>query len=136
MARIGTGNTATLAGSSKLYRSVQLVLDNVEVTEIGKRGGYFYQMYLNVPAADGVARQPRAILLGTVGAFEISGAAHHGGPVQLRYPIGRAVFAGAMSKSGMMSVSFVRVSGDQGPAGGVIGLGEVRLETTTEDKDA
>jgi tyrosinase len=40
-----------------------------------------------------------------------------------------------MSKAGMMSVSFVRVNGDQSPKGGVIGLGEVRLETTTEDKD-
>jgi len=93
-------------------------------------------VYLNVPAAGGVASKPRAILLGTIGAFEISGAAHHGGPVQLRYPVGRAVFTGAMSKSGMMSVSFVRISGDQSPKGGVIGLGEVGLETTTEDKDA
>jgi tyrosinase len=135
LARIGTGNTAPLPGSPKLYRSVQLVLDNVEITDVGKRGGYYYQVVLNVPAADGTSSKSRAIPIGTIGAFEISGAAHHGGPVQLRYPIGRAVFAGAMSKAGMMSVSFVRVSGDQSPKGGVIGLGEVRLETTTEDKD-
>jgi tyrosinase len=34
-----------------------------------------------------------------------------------------------------MSVSFVRVNGDDSPTSGVIGLGEVRLETSTEDKD-
>jgi tyrosinase len=35
-----------------------------------------------------------------------------------------------------MSVSFVRVNGDQSPGGSVISLGEVRLETSTEDEDA
>jgi tyrosinase len=35
-----------------------------------------------------------------------------------------------------MSVSFVRVNGDQSPGGNAIGLGEVRLETSTEDEDA
>jgi tyrosinase len=136
LARIATGGAAPLPGSPKLYRSVHLVLDDVEVTEAGKGGGYYYQVVLNVPAADGATSRARSILLGTLGAFKISGAAHHhGGPVQLRYRIERAVFAGAASRVGMMSVSFVRVSGDQSPKGGVIGLGEVRLETSTEDQD-
>jgi tyrosinase len=136
LARIATGSAAALPGSAKLYRSVHLVLDDVEVTDTGKGGGYYYQVYLNVPGADGVTTKPGAVLLGTLGAFKISGAAHHGGQVQLRYPIRRAVFARITSKAGMMSVSFVRVSGDQSPRGGVIGLGEVRLETSTEDKES
>ena len=136
LSSMAAGSTASLRGSSKLYRSVQLVLDHIEATEIGKRGGYYYQVYLNVPAADGVANRPKGILIGTIGAFEISGAAHHGGPVQLRYRIRRSVFGQAASKVGLLSVSFVRVNGDQSPQGPVIGLGEVRLETSTEDKDA
>jgi tyrosinase len=135
LAKMATGSAAALPGSTKLYRSVHLVLDNVEVAEAGKQGGYYYQVYLNVPASDGVAGKPKAILLGTLGAFKISGAAHHGGPVKLRYRVGRAVFAKATSKAGIMTVSFVRVSGDKSPKGGVIGLGEVRLETSTEDGD-
>ena len=135
LARIATGNAAALPGSARLYRSVDLVLDKVEVSEAGKAGGYYYQVFLNVPVADGVTSKPRTILVGTLGAFKISGAAHHGGPVQLRYRIGRAVFADAASRAGMMSVSFVRVNGDESPRGGVIGLGDVRLETSTEDKD-
>lgn len=135
LARIATGTAAALPGSSKLYRSVYLVLDDVEVTEAGKGGGYYYQVYLNLPFADDVRSKPRAILLGTLGAFKISGAAHHGGPVQLRYRIGRAAFARAPLEVGMMSVSFVRVSGDRSPKGGVIGVGEVRLEASTEDTD-
>ena len=136
LARIATGSAASLPGSSKRYRSVDLVLDDVEVTEAGKAGGYYYQVYLNIPVADDAASKSRAILVGTLGPFKISGAARHGGPVQLRYPIGRAVFANVASEAGMMSVSFVRVNGEQSPKGGVIGVGEVRLETSTEDEDS
>lgn len=136
LARIATGAAAAVPGSSALYRSVHLVLDNVEVTEAGKAGGYYYQVYLNMFLADRVTKEPRSILVGTLGAFKISGAAHHGGPVQLRYRIDPAAFDSVASKAGMMSVSFVRVDGDQSPKGGVIGIGEVRLETSTEDEDS
>jgi len=136
LGRIATGNAAPLPGSPKLYRSVYLVLDDVEVTDAGKAGGYYYQLYLSIPVADGVTNKPRAILIGTLGPFKISGAAHHHGPVQLRYRIGRTAFARATFKAGMMFVSFVRVNGDQSPKGGVIGLGEVRLETSTEETDS
>jgi tyrosinase len=139
LARIATTGAALLPGSSKLYRSVHLVLDDVELSEAGKKGGYYYQLYLNIPVVDGVTDKPRSILVGTLGAFKISGAMHHGGHgdhVQLRYPIARAVFAKAASKSDMMSVSFIRISGDRRPDGDVIRLGEVRLETSTEDQDS
>lgn len=138
LAQIATGSAALLPGNPKRYRSIELVLDNVEVSEIGKAGGYYYQVILNIPLADGAASRSRTILIGTLGPFKINGAAHHhgGGPVQLRYPIERAAFAQASSRAGVMSVSFVRVSGDQNPKGGVIGLGEVRLETSTEDQDS
>lgn len=136
LARIATGSAASLPGSSKLYRSIQLVLDNVDLTEAGKGGGYYYQVVLNIPVADGATTKPGTILIGTLGAFKISGAAHHGGPVQLRYRIARTAFSRAASKAGMLSVSFIRVDGDHSPAGAVIGLGEVRLETSTEDEDA
>lgn len=134
LARIATDNAATLPGSAKVYRAVDLVLDDVEVAEAGKGGGYYYQVFLNIPVADDVAKHPKAILVGTLGAFKISGAMHHGGPAQLRYRIERGVFADAASKGSTMSVSFVRVDGDRSPAGGVIGLGEVRLEASTEDR--
>ena len=135
LARIATGSAAALPGSTKAYRSIYLVLDDVEINEAGKGGGYYYQVFLNIPVADGVKDKTNVVFVGTLGAFKISGAAHHGGPVQLRYRIEPAVFANVSSKAGM-SVSFVRVDGDQSPRGGVIGLGEVRLETSTEDVDA
>ncbi len=134
LAQIGAGATATLRASPLRYRSVQVALDNVMITEAGKRGGYYYQVRLNLPPdASGTSQ---AIPIGTVGAFEISGAAHHGSPVRLRYRIRRAVLAGVASRIGQLSVSFVRVDGNQSPKGQVIGLGEVRLELSTEDNDA
>jgi tyrosinase len=134
LAQIGNGATATLPGSPQRYRSVQVFLDNVMITEAGKRGGYFYHVYLNLPPNP--AGKSQDIPIGTVGAFEISGAAHHGSPVQLRFRIRRAVFAGLASRIGQLSISFVRVDGNQSPKGQVIGLGEVRLELSTEDNDA
>jgi len=134
LAQIGTGATANLPGSPQGYRSVQVVLDDIMITEGGKRGGYYYRVYLNLPPNP--SGKSQTIPIGTVGAFEISGAAHHGSPVRLRYRIRRAVLAGVASRIGLLSVSFVRVNGDQKPTGPVIGLGEVRLELSTEDNDA
>lgn len=134
LAQIGGGGTATVPASQQRYRSVQLVLDNVMITEAGKRGGYYYRVDLNLPP-DASGRS-KSIPIGTLGAFEISGAAHHGSPVWLRYRMRRAVFAGVAARIGLLSVSFVRVDGEQGPTGQVIGLGEVRLELSTEDNDA
>jgi tyrosinase len=134
LARIAAHGAATLPGGSTPYRTVYLLLDDVEVTDTGKEGGYYYRVVLNVPAADGM-RRPGMRLLGTVGPFKISGAAHHGGPVQLRYRIGRDVLAGLTAKAGVLSVSFVRIDGDRSPGGGVIGFGEVRLELSAVDND-
>jgi tyrosinase len=134
LAQIGAGAAATLRASPQRYRSVQVVLDDVMITEAGKRGGYYYQIYLNLPP-DASGRS-QAVPLGTIGAFEISGAAHHGSPVHLRYRIRRAAFAGAASRIGLLSVSFARVDGDQSPKGHLIGVGEVRLELSTEESDA
>lgn len=133
LAQIGAGATASLRAGAQRYRSVQVVLDNVMISETGRGGGYYYQLYLNLPPD--ASSKSQAIPIGTLGAFEISGAAHHGSPVRLRYRIRRAVFAEAASRIGLLSVSFVRVDGDQSPKGPVIGLGEVRLETSTEDSD-
>jgi tyrosinase len=134
LAQIGAGGTATLRASPQRYRSVQIFLDNIMITDAGKRGGYYYRVYLNLPP--NASGKSQAIPIGTIGAFEISGAAHHGSPVHLRYRIRRAAFAGVASRIGQLSVSFARVSGDQSPKGPVIGLGEVRLELSTEDNDA
>lgn len=51
---------------------LQVVLDGVQLTGLGGKGGYFYKIYLNLPAQGGAAAPERSYLLGTLGAFEIS----------------------------------------------------------------
>ncbi|MGB9107524.1 MAG: tyrosinase family protein [Telluria sp.] len=132
---ISKGAAASVAGSPTKYKSVDLVLDGVELGEAGIKGGFYYQVYLNVPATEGTLSRPTSILLGTLGAFQINGATHHGhGPAQLRYSIARGVLPASILRVGMVSVSFVRIDGDKSSPGPAVGVAEARLELTTDDK--
>lgn len=133
LADIAQGKQASIKGVAKAYRSAHLILDDIALSDQGRKGGYFYKLYLNIPSSKRAAQTQ--VYLGTLGAFEINAAAHHahdhGGP-RLRYKIKRAFAGATATELGMMSVSFVRVGGNNNPKGGVIGIGEVRLEAATE----
>ena len=130
------GNAASIPGSAKKFRSIQVVLDEVELAEEGRQGGYFYRVYLNLPARDGAPGQPNSLLLGTLGAFQVHGALHHGSKARLHYPIPRILLGNPSVRLGMASISFVRVDGDNSPRGATLGIGEARLELSTEDKSS
>jgi tyrosinase len=133
MATAATGVAANVAGTTVTYRSVHLVLDNVMMSKSAREGGYFYNVYLNLPAV-GRGATIRSQLIGTLGPFRIAGAEHHqGAAVQLRYVITDALAGLPRSQLGMMTVSFVRVSGDTAPAGTVIAIGEARIELSADD---
>jgi tyrosinase len=127
------GNAGSVRGSARKYKSVQVVLDKLELSDEGRNGGYFYQVYLNVPSPDGT---PTSVLLGTLGAFQINGVLHHGGPARLRYTIARGLVRNQDLRVGIASISFVRVDGDNSPRGATVGIGEARLELSTEEKDS
>lgn len=130
------GKPASLGNSAKTYKSVHVVLDNVELSEIGKKGGYYYKIYLNFASADGRSSTQPA-LIGTLGAFQINGAAHHGnGPVRLDYLIDPGSVQGPSLLGGVVSISLIRVDGDNSPSGQAIGIGEARLELSTDGQGA
>ena len=134
---IARGNTASIRGSSLKFKSAFLVLGDVEISQAGENGGYFYQVYLNVPAEKSGFIRPESLLLGTLGPFQIRGASHHGhGHAQLRYPIGKLLREASSLRLGMVSVSFVRIDGDKSPDGPVIGIGEARLELSSSDLES
>lgn len=136
LARMASGTPASFPGRAEPFRSVDLVLDNVELGESARLGGYFYQLYLNIPSARGKGGRVRSIYIGTLGSFKINAAMHHGGAqVQLRYPIRRHLLGALERELGMISVSFVRVDGERSPKGELIGVGEVRMEASTDDGD-
>lgn len=113
-----------------IFQSVRLVLDRLQLLGAGASGGYFYNIYLNLPPT-GDAGNARRYFLGTVGPFEIAGASHHGAAV-LTFPATEVLARLATSGLQEVTVSFVRVSGDNAARGTVISMGEVRIEVSTE----
>ena len=112
------------------FQSVRLVLDNIQLLGAGANGGYFYNIYLNLPPT-GDAGNAQRYFLGTVGPFEIAGASHHGAAV-LTFPATEVLSRLATSGFQEVTVSFMRVSGENPARGTVIGMGEVRIEVSTE----
>lgn len=111
-------------------RSVKVVLDNLQILGSGKSGGYFYNVYINLPATV-ASTDTEKYFLGTVGAFEIDGAAHHGSTT-LEYPATEALSNLSASELQDVTISFVRVDGENAPRGNVLRIGEVRIEVSTD----
>jgi tyrosinase len=113
-------------------RSVDIVLDQITITDLGKGGGYFYNLYLNFPLAIDAANLRKRHFLGTLGAFQIGCMMHHGS-VKLSFPATELLLNQALVNLSKMTVSCVRVDGDNQLRGDVIAIGEARVEISTDD---
>jgi tyrosinase len=107
------------------------VLDNVQVLGNAANAGFFYNVYINLPQAGDATSERQRYFLGTFGPFEVTAAAHHGGAT-LTFPATEALAGLAASGLQEVSISFVRVSGENAPQGQVLRVGEVRVEVSTE----
>jgi tyrosinase len=112
------------------FQSVKLVLDNLQLLGAGANGGYFYNIYINLPPT-GDAGNAQKYFLGTVGPFEIAGASHHG-PATLEYAATEALARLSATELQEVSIAFVRVSGEKPPHGAVLRIGEARIEVSTD----
>ena len=111
------------------FQSVVVVLDKLLLLGAGAKGGYFYNVYVNLPViAD--AERARGYFLGTVGAFEVAGAGHHG-PARLEYQATEALAQLSAFELQDVTVSLVRINGEKYPRGAVLKIGEVRIEVST-----
>ncbi|TCS39670.1 tyrosinase [Paucimonas lemoignei] len=123
------------------YKSISIVLDDIKVLPAGKAGGYFYKVYLNLPENGDSSDTESRHLLGTVGAFEVGAATHHAhhggqsgsGAPQLVFPATEALANISADEYKNLTVSLVRVSGDNAPKGRAISVGEVRVEASTDE---
>ena len=131
-------------GPATPYRSARVVLDNVSINDPGRNGGYFYYLYLNLPASTDLTNATGSYLLGSIGPFEIAGAAHRvhmrieaggnqPGTVRLAFPITAQLAELLTQDPRRITMSFVRVSGDNSPGGPVIQIGEARLELSPDE---
>lgn len=125
------------------YRSARIVLDSVSISDPGRIGGYFYHIYLNLPSSTDVASAGNAYLLGSIGPFEVAGAEHRvhmnleaggsqAGTVQLAFPLTAQLSNLLAQDPRRVTVSFIRVSGENSPGGAVMRIGEARLELSTD----
>ncbi|MBC7501540.1 MAG: tyrosinase family protein [Herminiimonas sp.] len=120
------------------YTSVQVVLDDVQIAGQGKAGGYFYKVFLQLPANVDSAAGEEKHLLGNIGPFEIAGAEHHdsgssGAGVRLVFPATQLLRNFAQQGVSELTVSFVRIGGSTPVKGNVITIGECRVEISTDD---
>jgi tyrosinase len=136
--------TGAARGPTARFRSAQVVLDNVSISDPGRSGGYFYHIYLNLPSTTDVASASSTYLLGSVGPFEIAGAQHRvhmnieaggskAGTVRLSFPVTAQLAQLLIQDPRRINVSFVRVSGENSPGGPVIQIGEARLELSPDE---
>jgi tyrosinase len=113
------------------YRSIRLVLDDIVMTDAGLKGGYFYNVYLNLPEGADVDSARSRNFLGVLGPFEVAGAAHHG-RVMLHFPATESLLKMDVSDAREYVVSLVRVNGPNTPKGQVMHVGEMRVELSTD----
>ena len=125
---------------------LRVVLDGVRLTDLGEKGGYLYDVYLNLPAPDRAAAPGAAYLLGSVGAFEVSVArmqagmraggmsgrgthAAHGGDARLVFPASDALRRLWPNRLDRLTISFVRIDGARRPARGeVVRIGRFSVQ--------
>ena len=132
--------------------SIDVVLDDVALTEIGKGGGYYYKVYVNLPAAGGAPEASH--LIGTVGAFEIAGALHHaqmegaghdmgqmgpkseGGDGKVRLTLSATEVLRGLppAQLSQLVVSFVRVDAPHAPKGPTITIGDFSVQAGTPER--
>jgi tyrosinase len=121
--------------------SLRVVLDGVRLTPLGKEGGFFHKLYINLPTTPGLSQPESRYLLGTLGPFEITSMLNHerlhGGkmhadndPVQLSFPITDALREIWPEQLEVLTISFVRMDNGTPRKGRVITVQELRVDAS------
>lgn len=111
------------------FQSVIVVLDGLQMLGNGAKGGFYYNVFINLPFSTD-ATTARKYFLGTIGAFAVNGLAHHG-MTSMDFPATEALAQLSAFQLQDVTVSLVRVSGDNAPHGAVLKVGEVRIDVST-----
>jgi tyrosinase len=97
-----------------------------------RNGGFYYNVYANLPEDYDAESAQRRNLLGVIGPFEIAAAEHHGGG-NMSFPATGVLSGLAAGDAGEVSISLVRVGGRAVQRGQSISIGEIRVELSTEE---
>jgi tyrosinase len=116
------------------FTSAKVVLSDVKLTTVGVGGGYYYNLYLNLPNTPAAGDEDANFLFGNLGPFRIKVSLHHdrSNPrgIRIEFDVTELLLASRGLDLSVQTFSFVRISGDNSPDGDVITIGECRLELT------
>jgi tyrosinase len=125
----------SLSDARQMPGTIKLVFDNLAVGTAAKKGGFFYALYLDMPAVAASQAEREASLIGTLGAFQIAAAAHHGTP-RIEFDVSYLLARQDRVNFSELALSWVRVDGDRPPAGKAILANEIRVELAFAPDDA
>ena len=132
---VGAANPQALAqppaSAKSSFQYVKLVLDGLSASAEGQKGGYFYNIYVGLPAAGDVDDVSSAHFVGTIGAFEVSVAEHHAGGKK-EFDITYLLASLGLTDLSQTVVTFVRINGSSFAQGNVVSIAEMRVELGTD----
>jgi tyrosinase len=111
--------------------SIKFVVDRARMSDLGRQGGYFYALYLNMPTVVDSKTTYNKSFLGTLGAFQIAAVSHHG-PGRLEFDLVGLLLQQEVKDFSTISISWIRVDGDNPPAGQTIDVAEARVDLSYE----
>lgn len=126
------GNDGAIGGR---VGSVKLVVDGARLSARGREGGYFYALYVNMPPVIDSSSTHDKCFLGTLGAFEIAAASHHG-PAKLEFDLLGLLLQQKLDDFSNLTLSWIRVDGEHPPAGQTIKVPEARIDVSYEAASA
>ncbi|WP_244817873.1 tyrosinase family protein [Caballeronia sp. Lep1P3] len=128
---IGLSATQVAPSVANKFQYVKLVLDDVNMPSSAAGGGFFYNVYVNLPATGDVDAVRSDHFVGTLGAFQISTARYHGMNM-IEYDVTDLLARLGITNPNQIVVSFVRISALNHPKGKAVSIGEARVELGTD----
>lgn len=133
---VSTFNAFQSNGQALSSLRLAVVLANAQLTSAGRRGGFGYSIYLNLPMRESSDAPVSHHFVGTVGPFEINSLSHEHGEgghrSDLVISIPATVLEEAITDPSEMEFSFIRVNGENSPRGQVITIQGVRIINQAE----
>jgi tyrosinase len=118
------------SSATQQFTAAKVVMSDVRILQVGAGGGYFYNLYLNLPKGGSTAQN---LQFGNLGPFRVNVGMHHDGSprgAKLEFDITELMLALRGTDLSLPTFSFVRVSGANAPLGEVILVGDCRLVLT------
>lgn len=132
LARVIEGRRNNRDNSEMSNYSLKLVLDGVFATEVGRSGGYFFEVFVNMPRQVETIEERITYLVGAIGPYQIAAASHHGNR-RIELDLTEALTRQSTTNYETLELSMIRIDGDRPPRGRVIFIPQVRLELSQED---